>query len=274
MEPDSTNPLPGEPPSPLPPPANGAPRAIPLFVPWARPAAPPSARTPTGMDLLVALALIWGFELVAGFGFVVALAGTNAAAEVTTLFSPYPVFALAVTALSLLFALIVSWYFLCHKYRKPFTEGFALHAVRLRSILVSVLLAAGGMLVGVCVLDGQEPDDSPLAHMVSTPLGALAFMAWAVIVPPLEELYYRGFLYPVLEKYIGTVAAIIIVSAWFAAMHAIQLRGAWMGLAVVAAMGTLFTLQRCLTRSLVPSILTHWLYNALVVFVAPFLVTP
>jgi hypothetical protein len=274
MEPDSTNPLPAELPPQLPPLLPDALGEAQPSIPWARPAPPPSVRTPTGWDLLIALALIWGFELGGGFGIGVALMVANPGSDPTDVLTQHPVLMLSLSLISLVFAVVVAWYFLCRKYRNRIAEEFALRAVRLRSILVSILLAVGGMLVAVCLIGDQEPGDSPLSQMVSTPLGALAFMAMAVIVPPLEELYYRGFLYSVLKKYTGTVAAVIIVSAWFAGMHAFQLAGEWTGLAIVAVMGTLWTLQRCLTRSLIPSIVTHWLYNAMVVFVAPLLISP
>ncbi len=270
MEPDSTNPLP--PPLPLPlPDLLGEARPV---IPWARPVTLPSVRTPTGWDLLIALALIWGFELIGSAVIGVTLVVANPGSDPTAVLMRHPVPLLAFSLVSLVFALSVAWYFLCRKYHKRLTDGFALRAVRLRSILVSILLAVGGMLVAVCLIGDKEPGDSPLTQMLSTPLGALAFMALAVIVPPLEELYYRGFLYSVLEKHIGTVAAVILVSAWFAGMHAFQLAGEWSGLAIVAVMGTLWTIQRCLTRSLVPSIVTHWLYNTLLVFVSPFLISP
>lgn len=274
MEPDSTSPLPPPPASPIPPPFPDAAGEAQPFIPWARPAPRPPVRTPTGWDLLIALGLIWGFELGGGFGIGLTLAVANPGPDPTAVLTQHPVLLLSFSLVSLVFALVVAWYFLCRKYHKRFTDEFALRAVRLRSILVSILLAVGGMLVAVGLIGDQEPGDSPLSQMLSTPLGALAFMAMAVIVPPLEELYYRGFLYSVLEKHMGTVAAVIIVSVWFAGMHAFQLAGEWGGLAIVAVMGTLWTIQRCLTRSLVPSIVTHWLYNTLLIFGSPFLISP
>ena len=81
-----------------------------------------------------------------------------------------------------------------------------------------------------------------------------------------EEIYYRGFIFPVLCRKLGAVWSILIVTVWFGGVHAAQLHGDWALLPIVTGMGFIFTVQRYLTGSLLPSIVTHWTYNTFLVF--------
>ena len=49
---------------------------------------------------------------------------------------------------------------------------------------------------------------------------------------------------------------------WFGAAHAPQLLGVPLNLLIVTMMGFVWTLQRHYSGSLIPGLVTHWVYNA------------
>ncbi|HUU82411.1 MAG TPA: CPBP family intramembrane glutamic endopeptidase [Phycisphaerae bacterium] len=239
---------------------------IPPAVPVARPVLPPEPASVGGRDLLMGVAIIWCVELslgvAAGFtmGFQASLTGQDLP---TDLAMGLPaMWICALTLASNAGAAVVCWYFLCRKYDRSVTEGFALGPRPVSSYVICILVGALAAFLGAVVLGFGSTGESPLAEMVSTPEGLTAFTIIALVVPLFEELYYRGFLFPILSKTLGASWGVLIVTLWFGGVHSFQLAGDWIGIPIVMAMGLIWTLQRHYTGSLLPSILTHWTYNA------------
>ena len=70
-----------------------------------------------------------------------------------------------------------------------------------------------------------EPPPHPLVTVfikekpVSSWLLILSLVVACVIGPAVEELFFRGFLYPALRKYIGRFSTLVVTAALFAALH-------------------------------------------------------
>ena len=92
--------------------------------------------------------------------------------------------------------------------------------------------------------------------------------AWLITVfgvslaPLVEELFFRGFFYPVVARRLGVPLGAVLTALGFALMHASQLANAWGPLLVLFLVGMALTLARILTRSVVPGLLMHIGYNA------------
>ena len=78
----------------------------------------------------------------------------------------------------------------------------------------------------------------------------------------MEELFFRGFLYPVLVRRLGIGAAIVLTAAAFGLIHAPQLGKAWGPVLVVFLVGLALTITRAVTSSVAPGFLMHVAYNA------------
>ena len=64
------------------------------------------------------------------------------------------------------------------------------------------------------------PKNSPFDQFFNRPLDAYAFAFLAIAFAPfMEELFFRGFLYPVLARRWGVGASILVTSAAFASIH-------------------------------------------------------
>jgi len=107
------------------------------------------------------------------------------------------------------------------------------------------------------------PKELPIDRFFQTSAEAWALSIFGVTMAPLmEELFFRGFLYPVLARRLGLPIAIFLTSLGFGLIHAPQLGRAWGPVMVVFLVGVALTLTRAKTRSVASSMLVHIAYNA------------
>lgn len=241
------------------------PVALPIAMPVDSPAVTGVPRTSVGgIDLLVGVAIAWAAEFLIGgvIGVVILADSPNPGAGETPSLSPNLL--LATSLLSAAVMVGVSWFFVCRKYGRGVMQGFAVAWTGGRNLALCVCIGLVGAVLGTILMAFYTTEESFMAELTSTSAGLYAVCVLAVILPPLEEVYYRGFIYPVLYEKLGRWA-VVIVTIWFGGAHAFQLSGDWVGLAVVVCMGAVWTLQRHITRSLLPSIVTHWVYNTTLV---------
>jgi len=211
-------------------------------------------RSVRGRDLLAGVGIIWAIEL--AFGAVLALSGGPRAEGAG------PIMILVTTMLGTAAVFVVSWGFVCRKYGKSLVEGFAIRRVPRRTLVVSATIGVVSGVVAAVLCFLFSTGESFMHELASTPLGFAVTAFLALTVPPVEEIYYRGFLFPVLTRKLGVVGGILVVTVWFGMAHGFQLAKDPVGLAIVVVMGLMWTLQRHLSRSLVPCIVSHWVYNA------------
>ncbi|MGA9568221.1 MAG: type II CAAX endopeptidase family protein [Candidatus Korobacteraceae bacterium] len=106
------------------------------------------------------------------------------------------------------------------------------------------------------------PKSLPVDKYFSETAGAYLMAAFGVTLAPLlEELFFRGMLYPVLRRSYGILAAVVLTAVAFAAIHGAQLGNAWAPLLSIFVVGIVFTLVRERTDSVAASFLTHCGYN-------------
>jgi len=118
-------------------------------------------------------------------------------------------------------------------------------------------------LVFVVTAKMQPPEDVPIEELFHYKNTAILFMAMAVLVAPLvEETVFRGYLYPLFAKYFGVAASVLVTGVLFGLMHGAQLGWTWSLVAVLAAVGIIFTFVRARTGSVFASFLLHLGYNS------------
>jgi uncharacterized protein len=106
------------------------------------------------------------------------------------------------------------------------------------------------------------PKDLPIDRFFQTTLEAWALSLFGMTMAPLlEELFFRGFLYPVLVRKWGMILAIVLTAAGFGLIHAPQLGRAWAPVLVVFLVGLTLTITRAVTKSVAASLLIHIAYN-------------
>jgi membrane protease YdiL (CAAX protease family) len=115
----------------------------------------------------------------------------------------------------------------------------------------------------------QPHEDVPIEELFRYKNTALLFMAMAVLVAPLvEETVFRGYLYPLFAKYFGIASSVLVTGILFGLMHGAQLGWTWSLVAVLTAVGIIFTFVRARTGSVFASFLLHLGYNSTIAAVA------
>jgi hypothetical protein len=106
------------------------------------------------------------------------------------------------------------------------------------------------------------PRNLPFDRFFEHRLDAFLTSAFAISFGPLvEELFFRGFLYPVLARRLGIGAGVLLTATGFALVHTLQLAFAWAAVLVIFIVGVVLTLVRATTHSVGSSFLVHIAYN-------------
>jgi membrane protease YdiL (CAAX protease family) len=131
------------------------------------------------------------------------------------------------------------------------------------------LLVPIGMLM--VFFEGLErffkiPKHVPMEDFLSTPQAALMTAIFAVTLGPLmEELFFRGFLYPTLARRFGIIASVVLTAAGFGLIHSPQL-GFTPGLVfIIFLVGLVLTIVRAKAKSVASSFVVHVAYNSTLV---------
>ncbi len=106
------------------------------------------------------------------------------------------------------------------------------------------------------------PKELPIDTYFRTPAEAWALGILSVTLAPLmEELFFRGFLYPVLARRLGLAVAVFLTALGFALLHGAQLGFAWGPVLVIFLVGVVLTTVRAKTNSVAAGVLIHMAYN-------------
>ena len=126
------------------------------------------------------------------------------------------------------------------------------------------LLGGLGLAVVIQIISAllPIPKQLPIEQFFKNALGAYLMAAFGVTVAPLmEELFFRGFLYPALERRIGVTWGVATTGFFFALLHASQLGRAWAPLLLLFIVGVVLTYVRARTGSVARSVMVHAGYN-------------
>jgi uncharacterized protein len=106
------------------------------------------------------------------------------------------------------------------------------------------------------------PKELPIDTFFRTPAEAWALGILSVTLAPLmEELFFRGFLYPVLARGIGIPLAIFLTAVGFALLHGAQLGFSWGPVLLIFLVGLVLTIVRARKNSVAAGVVIHMAYN-------------
>lgn len=107
------------------------------------------------------------------------------------------------------------------------------------------------------------PKQLPIEKFFKDTGSAYLMAVFGVMIAPLmEELFFRGFLYPVLARRIGVAFGTALTAFLFALIHQSQLGYAWAPLLLLFVVGLVLTGVRAYTGSVARGFLIHVGYNA------------
>jgi membrane protease YdiL (CAAX protease family) len=125
------------------------------------------------------------------------------------------------------------------------------------------MLGVGMLTVLIDVLGRflPMPKTSPFDEFFSRPRDAYLIAIFAVTLGPLmEELFFRGFFYPVLARKTSVAWAVVLTAIPFGLLHYLQYRS-WGAVLLITLVGVVLGTVRAMTKSVAASFLVHVGYN-------------
>lgn len=132
------------------------------------------------------------------------------------------------------------------------------------------LVGVGVLMLGFDLLGRflPMPKTTPFDQFFDRPLDAYLTVAFAITLGPLmEELFFRGFLYPVVARRLGAFWGILLTALPFGLMHYLQYRS-WSAVLIIVLVGVVLTTVRAVTKSVASSFLAHVGYNGTLMVIA------
>lgn len=131
--------------------------------------------------------------------------------------------------------------------------------------LIPVLMLILVIIAVIINITKYVPERQPIVELFLKEKG-VAFLTYsslfaAIIGPIIEELFFRGFLYGALKKYIGIFWAMTVTAGLFAALHAHIV-----GFFPIMVLGMLLAYIYEKTGTLVSSVTVHMIHNLSMVF--------
>jgi len=103
---------------------------------------------------------------------------------------------------------------------------------------------------------------SPFDKFLKSPVWLVLFGMLAVTLGPLvEELFFRGFLQPLLSRSLGVVAGIFATAAAFGLLHGPEYSWSWQFLVALMFAGAAFGWMRWASNSVISSTVMHGCFN-------------
>ncbi len=109
---------------------------------------------------------------------------------------------------------------------------------------------------------------SSIETFVAAPSGTLVVASIALFVPVAEEVFFRGFVYGVVERARGANLAMVASVVLFALAHLPQQWGAWGPFLSVAFTGVVLTVLRRAAGGVLLPALVHLAHNAWIAFLS------
>lgn len=110
------------------------------------------------------------------------------------------------------------------------------------------------------------PKQTPFDMLLRRPSTVLLIAVFAVTLGPLmEELFFRGFFYPVLARRFGITAGVAVSALGFGLMHAAQYGYSWASVLLIFLVGLVLGVVRVVKDSVAAGFLVHAAYNGTII---------
>ena len=133
------------------------------------------------------------------------------------------------------------------------------------------LMGVGALMLGFDFLGRflPMPKSTPFDQFFERPMDAYLTAAFAITLGPLlEELFFRGFLYPVLARRMGAIWGVLLTGFTFGLIHSPQYGYSWAAVLIIVLVGVVLTTVRAVTKSVGASFMAHVGYNGTLMLLA------
>ncbi len=215
-----------------------------------------------GLGSLIALGQLMALVALAG--------GWVKPAQAGDLTTARPAFAILLQALWSVGLLLYLYAIVRIRFGTPFWRTIGFREIRVGTATppaVYVLFVLGGMVlaIGIQIASAFVSTQTklPMEVFFQSRESVLLLMVVAILIAPLvEEVVFRGYLYPVLARSLGVPLGVLITGMLFGWMHARQLWGGWGQIGLLMVVGVVLTYARARTQTVLASYLLHLGYNS------------
>lgn len=145
-----------------------------------------------------------------------------------------------------------------------FLAGIHWNFSRARQHAIWLAILGFGLGIGLQIVSNYLPVPKKMpvdAYFQNSVDAWMVALFGVLIAPAVEEIAFRGFLYPSLRPWTGRIVAAVVTSIPFALLHAQQVGDAWAPLALVFLVSLILVAIRERTGSVAASALVHACYN-------------
>jgi membrane protease YdiL (CAAX protease family) len=163
------------------------------------------------------------------------------------------------------FLLLVFKFVFSIRYGKPMLPSLGWRMTSSNALLYAGLggVALPFIVSGIANLLHTPKTSTQMDEMMKAmPIVPLAIMA-AVLAPFFEELFFRGFLQPLLTRTFGLIFGILLTAALFGGLHAAEYSFVWQYVIAIGIVGVALGFVRAYTNSIVPTTVMHGCFNGL-----------
>ena len=127
-----------------------------------------------------------------------------------------------------------------------------------------------GLVMQIAILGMERflplPKETPFDTLLRQPSTVILIAVFALTLGPLmEELFFRGFLYPVLARRWGAAVGIAVSALGFGLMHAAQYGYSWASVFLIFLVGVVLGIVRATKNSVAAGVLVHAGYNGTII---------
>jgi membrane protease YdiL (CAAX protease family) len=127
-----------------------------------------------------------------------------------------------------------------------------------------------GLVMQIALLGMERflplPKQTPFDVLLRNPSTVLLIAVFAITLGPLmEELFFRGFFYPVLARRFGMVAGVAVSAFGFGLVHAAQYGYSWASVLLITLVGIVLGAVRAVKDSVAAGFLVHAAYNSTII---------
>lgn len=212
----------------------------------------------------VSVALLLGTQLIAMFiYFGVQMSRTGSLPKTVEIDWLLAILSIAAAIPAHLLTLVFCWFVVTERGQRPFWQSMGwgwrpqfkwIHAAALAALMMAVAILFSK------ILPHQETDLEKILKL-GTSVRVLTALLAVLSAPLVEEVVYRGVLYPGLERQWGAAAGVVGATLLFALVHVPQYWGSWAAISTIVLLSLVLTILRAATGSILPGVATHFFYN-------------
>jgi len=170
-------------------------------------------------------------------------------------------FGIFIFFLSSFLTFYIIYFFCCKSKQKSLVDGMFLYKRSKETYFISILIGIIMPLITLPIIFKYAPREFYAMDVIKTLEGKIYLFTCALSAPIIEEVFYRGFIFPFFQSKFNSFWAIVITALFFGISHFANIGNAHILIGLFIFYGSVLGLLRYITNSLIPPMITHYFQN-------------